>query len=100
MTLFTLDAHGPELCDECGGLMRNTLPRQIGAIVLPFLLIIGLLFLVGPKSKNADLIPLLVFVLWPFSQSILAKPIKVETTEWRCLRCERPDVGFRSPSDL
>ena len=100
MTLFTLDAYRPSLCDECSGLMKNTYPMQILAIVLPILLIIGLLFLVGPKSKNADLIGLLLFILWPFSQSILAKPIKVQTTEWRCLRCKRPDVGFRSPSDL
>jgi hypothetical protein len=100
LTLFTLDAYKPSLCDECGGFMKNTLRRQLLAIVLPILLIVGLLFVLHPKSKNADLIPLLVFVLWPFSQSILAKPVKVEIVESPCERCKRIDVGFRSPSDL
>ena len=89
--LFSLDDRIPSECKECGGLIRNSRIREAAAVA-PSL--ISLLVIVAFELHPAFwLIPLVVY---PFSKTFLAKPVKVEYEDHPCVRCKRLDVGFRS----
>ena len=97
--LLTLDPYTPSLCDDCGGLIKNTHLRELLAAFVPILITVGMVFLVRLFRRYPEFSVVLVFLLWPFLQTMLARPVKVEIVGSPCLRCKRLDVGFRTPYD-
>ncbi len=92
--LYSLDDRLPSECSECSQFIRNSRVREIASFLPPMISFAAVL--VWELHPGFWLVPL---VLYPFSKILLAKPLKVEYEEYLCLRCKRPDVGYRKPYD-
>ncbi len=90
--LYALDERLPSECKQCGGLIRNTRPREIASWIVP--LVVAVVIAVGGFHLAFLLVPMILF---PFMRIFLAKPVKAEYKEHPCIRCKRLDAGFRSP---
>jgi hypothetical protein len=92
--LFSLDDRIPSECKECGKFIRNSRARDIVSLLTSIISFV--VVLVWELHPAFWLVPL---VLYPFSKILLAKPVKVQYEDDLCLRCNRLDVGYRSPFD-
>jgi len=69
------------------------------AVILPIVVTVALVFTVKPFRRYPEIAVVLLIVVLPFAQAILAKPVKVELVESPCARCNRIDVGYRRRRD-
>lgn len=95
--LFGLDPYVPSLCDDCGGWIKSTPLRFLLAGFLPCVIAISLVVLVPLFRRYPEFMVVLGFLLWPFSEAMLANPVKAEVIANPCLQCKRIDVGFPTP---
>lgn len=97
--VLILGGRNPTMCDECGGLIKSTHTRDLLAAILPIVITVALVLTVKPFRRYPEVTFVLLLVLFPFAQAILAKPVKVEIVESPCERCKRIDVGYRRRRD-